>query len=66
MCYCNEDLFKRHRHRGLYTNLLLSGKEPQALFLTKESKVFLSQVVKQQVLALAANRKNKSQFRIRR
>jgi succinate-semialdehyde dehydrogenase/glutarate-semialdehyde dehydrogenase len=52
MCYCTEDLFKEAQAPlGLYTNLLLSGKEPQALFLTKESKVFLSQVVKQQVLA---------------
>jgi succinate-semialdehyde dehydrogenase/glutarate-semialdehyde dehydrogenase len=46
-----EDLFKEAQAPLLYTNLLLSGKEPQALFLTKESKVFLSQVVKQQVLA---------------
>jgi succinate-semialdehyde dehydrogenase/glutarate-semialdehyde dehydrogenase len=67
MCYCTEDLFKEAQAPlGLYTNLLLSGKEPQALFLTKESKVFLSQVVKQQVLAAEAGKNLKSQFRIRR
>jgi succinate-semialdehyde dehydrogenase/glutarate-semialdehyde dehydrogenase len=43
-----EDLFKEAQ-APLGFNLLLSGKEPQAL--SKESKVFLSQVVKQQVLA---------------